>query len=167
MRSRTFATFVDRRRNVSGSGRRKFACTPQPFMIVGNDEKLLWHDEGKPILSPPGKDTRGDPRSRQSRSADDRRQPAAEELRRRAAGQCRHRSRPTRSRWSPTSVDVIKDGDTLKHVPDNKVYVIDLKANPPKLAGTVTVGKQPSGLASTRRATWRWSPTAPTTRSAC
>jgi DNA-binding beta-propeller fold protein YncE len=30
--------------------------------------------------------------------------------------------------------------------PDNKVYVIDLKADPPKLAGTVTVGKQPSGL---------------------
>ena len=29
---------------------------------------------------------------------------------------------------------------------NDKVYVIDLKANPPKLAGTVTVGKQPSGL---------------------
>ena len=43
-------------------------------------------------------------------------------------------------------VDVIKDGDALKQVPDNKVYVIDLKANPPKLAGTITVGKQPSGL---------------------
>jgi YVTN family beta-propeller protein len=44
------------------------------------------------------------------------------------------------------SVDVIKDGDTLKQVPDNKIYVIDLKASPPKLAATVTVGKQPSGL---------------------
>ncbi len=44
------------------------------------------------------------------------------------------------------SVDVIKDGDKLKQVPDDKVYVIDLKATPPKLAGTVTVGKQPSGL---------------------
>jgi DNA-binding beta-propeller fold protein YncE len=31
-------------------------------------------------------------------------------------------------------------------VPDNKVYVIDLNASPPKLAATVTVGKQPSGL---------------------
>src|SRR5207248_797205 len=29
---------------------------------------------------------------------------------------------------------------------DNKVYVIELKASPPKLASTVTVGKQPSGL---------------------
>src|SRR6202041_3717439 len=44
------------------------------------------------------------------------------------------------------SVDVVKHGDALKQVPDNKIFVIDLKANPPKLAATVTGGKQPSGL---------------------
>ena len=44
------------------------------------------------------------------------------------------------------SVDVVKDGDKLKQDLDNKVYVIDLKAKPAKLAATVTVGKQPSGL---------------------
>jgi DNA-binding beta-propeller fold protein YncE len=44
------------------------------------------------------------------------------------------------------SVDVVKDGDTLKQVLDNKIYVVDLQANPPKLAATVTGGKQPSGL---------------------
>jgi DNA-binding beta-propeller fold protein YncE len=44
------------------------------------------------------------------------------------------------------SVDVAKDGEALKQVPDNKIYVIDLKANPPKLANTITGGKQPSGL---------------------
>ena len=27
-----------------------------PLMIVGNDEKLLWDDNGKPIISPTGKD---------------------------------------------------------------------------------------------------------------
>lgn len=32
-------------------------------------------------------------------------------------------------------------------VPDDKLYVVDLEANPPKLIDTVTVGKQPSGLA--------------------
>ena len=32
------------------------------------------------------------------------------------------------------SVDITKDGDALKLGPDNKIYVIDLKANPPKLA---------------------------------
>jgi DNA-binding beta-propeller fold protein YncE len=44
------------------------------------------------------------------------------------------------------SVDVTKDGEALKQTPDNKIYVIDLKANPPKLAATITGGKQPSGL---------------------
>src|SRR5881409_358174 len=27
-----------------------------PYMIVGNDEKLVWDDEGKPVMSLPGKD---------------------------------------------------------------------------------------------------------------
>jgi DNA-binding beta-propeller fold protein YncE len=44
------------------------------------------------------------------------------------------------------SVNVIKDGDSLKQVPDDKVHVIDLKANPPKPIGSIAVGKQPSGL---------------------
>ena len=34
------------------------------------------------------------------------------------------------------SVDVVKDGDALKQTLDNKIYVIDMKANPPKLAAT-------------------------------
>jgi len=29
------------------------------------------------------------------------------------------------------SIDVTKEGDTLRWGPDNKVYVIDLKADPP------------------------------------
>src|SRR5262245_33432274 len=28
-----------------------------PFMIVGNDEKLLWDDQFKPVLSAPGRDS--------------------------------------------------------------------------------------------------------------
>src|SRR5262252_10125791 len=28
-----------------------------PLLIVGNDEKLLWDDDGKPIVSANGKDT--------------------------------------------------------------------------------------------------------------
>jgi hypothetical protein len=28
-----------------------------PFMIVGNDEKRLWDDQFKPLLSPPGRDS--------------------------------------------------------------------------------------------------------------
>ncbi|WP_407530265.1 hypothetical protein [Methylobacterium oryzisoli] len=29
----------------------------KPFMIVGNDEKLTWDDNGKPVLSASGRDT--------------------------------------------------------------------------------------------------------------
>ena len=62
----------------------------------------------------------------------------------------------------PTNLAIAPSGDialvanSLKPViqgwghrlePDDKVFVVDLKANPPKIIGTVTVGKQPSGLA--------------------
>ena len=33
------------------------AARAAPFMIVGNDEKLLWDEQGKPVLSPPGRDS--------------------------------------------------------------------------------------------------------------
>ena len=48
------------------------------------------------------------------------------------------------------SVDWQKDGQGWKSVPDTKLYVIDLKANPPALIDTITVGKQPSGMAINR-----------------
>ncbi len=35
---------------------------------------------------------------------------------------------------------------TWKQVPDNKIYVIDLKAKPAKLIDTIEGDKQPSGL---------------------
>jgi DNA-binding beta-propeller fold protein YncE len=44
------------------------------------------------------------------------------------------------------SVANVQDGSAWKTVPDDKLFVIDLTANPPKLIDTVTVGKQPSGL---------------------
>lgn len=44
-----------------------------------------------------------------------------------------------------------QDGSTWKAVPDDKLFVIDLTANPPKLIDTVTVGKQPSGLSISRK----------------
>jgi hypothetical protein len=44
------------------------------------------------------------------------------------------------------SVVMNQDGTAWKVAPDNKLFVIDLNANPPKLIDTVTVGMQPSGL---------------------
>jgi DNA-binding beta-propeller fold protein YncE len=117
----------------------------KPFMIVGNDEKLIWDDDGKPVLSAPGKDSvlivdLADPENPKI--------VATLPLKNSIVGP------PVNLDIDPTgsialvadSVDVIKEGETLKQVPDNKIYVIDLKANPPKLAATVTGGKQPSGL---------------------
>jgi DNA-binding beta-propeller fold protein YncE len=117
----------------------------KPFMIVGLDEKVSWDDDGKTILSAPGKDQvlivdLANPESPKI--------VASLPLKNSIVGP------PVNLDTDPTgsvalvadSVDVVKDGDTLKQVPDNKVYVIDLKANPPKLAATLAVGKQPSGL---------------------
>ena len=114
-------------------------------MIIGNDEKVLWDDDGKTVLAPAGKDSvvildLADPENPKT--------VANLPLKNSVVGP------PVNVAIDPTgaialvadSVDVTKEGDALKIVPDNKVYVIDLKANPPKLANTVTTGKQPSGL---------------------
>jgi DNA-binding beta-propeller fold protein YncE len=117
----------------------------KPFMIVGIDQKVLWDGDGKPIMSLPGKD---------SVMILDLANPenptivATLPLKNSVVGP------PVNLDIDPTgsvalvadSVDVTKDGDALKQVPDNKIYVIDLKASPPKLAATITGGKQPSGL---------------------
>jgi DNA-binding beta-propeller fold protein YncE len=116
-----------------------------PLMIVGNDEKLLWDDNFKPILSPPGKDSvliidLADPLNPKII--------ATLPIKNSVVGP------PVNVAIDPSqsivlvadSIDVIKEGDALKQVPDDKIYVIDLKANPPKLASTITGPKQPSGL---------------------
>jgi DNA-binding beta-propeller fold protein YncE len=51
------------------------------------------------------------------------------------------------------SLDWVKDGESWKGVPDNKIYVIDLTASPPAHIATVEVGKQPSGMAINRAGT--------------
>ena len=117
----------------------------KPFMIVGIDEKVLWDDDGKTVLSLPGKDSvlivdLADPENPKIA--------ATLPLENSVVGP------PVNVDIDPSgsvalvanSVDVVKDGDAPKQVPDNKIFVIDLKANPPKLAATITGGKQPSGL---------------------
>jgi DNA-binding beta-propeller fold protein YncE len=49
------------------------------------------------------------------------------------------------------SVVQSQDGSAWKPAPDNKIHVLDLTAEPPKLADTVTVGQQPSGLSISRK----------------
>jgi DNA-binding beta-propeller fold protein YncE len=117
----------------------------KPFMIVGLDEKVWWDDDGKTVLSLPGKDQVlivdvADPENPKIVTS--------LPLKNSIVGP------PVNVDIDPAgtvalvadSVDVVKEGDALKQVPDNKIYVIDMTANPPKLAATLTGGKQPSGL---------------------
>lgn len=132
------------------------ACTPllaaplaaraAPFMIVGNDEKLLWDEHGGNVLRPTGKDNvlivdLAEPESP--------RIVANLPLENSVVGP------PTNVAITPgnglglvaDSVTVADEGGKPKQVPTDKLFVIDLTASPPRLAQTLTVGKQPSGLA--------------------
>ncbi|HLZ10439.1 MAG TPA: YncE family protein [Chloroflexota bacterium] len=117
----------------------------KPFMIVGIDEKVTWDNDGKTILAAPGKDS---VLIVDLANPEDPKIVATLPLENSVVGP------PVNVDIDPTgsvalvanSVDVVKDGDALKQVPNNQIFVIDMKANPPKLAATITGGKQPSGL---------------------
>jgi DNA-binding beta-propeller fold protein YncE len=117
-------------------------------LIVGNDEKVAFND-GKPVLSLPGKDTVS------IIDIGDRAKPRIVvnlPLENSVFGP------PTDLAITPdgklalvaNSIDVVKDGETLKSAPDNKLFVIDLAASPPVVIATIQTGKQPSGMAINR-----------------
>ena len=49
------------------------------------------------------------------------------------------------------ALDWVADGDGWKPQPGNRVHVIDLPLDPPRVLDTITVGRQPSGMAINRR----------------
>jgi DNA-binding beta-propeller fold protein YncE len=115
-------------------------------LIVGNDEKQGWDENGKPILRDPGHDTL----SIIDISKPDMPQIAATiPLINSVVGP------PTNLAVTPSgdmalvanSMEPVVQGWGHRLEPDNKVFLIDLKTNPPGVIGTVTVGKQPSGMA--------------------
>jgi DNA-binding beta-propeller fold protein YncE len=117
-----------------------------PYMIVGNDEKPGGTDaQGKPIVNPTGKDTI---LIVDVAKPEDPKVVATLPLENSIVGP------PTNLAISPNgsialvadSMTVAEENGVRKQVPTDKVFVIDLKASPPKLVQTVTVGKQPSGL---------------------
>jgi len=119
------------------------------LIIVGNDEKQTWDASGKQINNPPGKDSvsiiditnRTHPRI-----------VATLPMMNTVVGP------PVNLAITPdgklalvaNSLDWVKDGDSWKGQPDNKLFVIDLTASPPAQIATVEVGHQPSGLAINR-----------------
>lgn len=116
------------------------------LMIIGNDEKPSWDPNGKPMLREPGHD---------SLSIIDMAKPAALKILATIPLANTIAGPPTNLAIAP-SRDIALVANSLmpngtgadyKLVPDNKVFVIDLKASPPAIIATLTAGKQPSGLA--------------------
>ena len=115
------------------------------ILVSGNDEKVLWDDAGKAIFMAPGKDTISfiDIGNREN-----------PKILTNIALENSIFGPPTNLAVHPSgeialvanSMTQIKDGESWKPTPDNKVYIFDLTQTPPKQIGTVEVGKQPSGL---------------------
>jgi DNA-binding beta-propeller fold protein YncE len=119
------------------------------FMIVGGDEKVVV-DNGNFVLGPPGKDVVS--------IIDIGTDPLAPKIIANLSLMNSIFGPPTNLAITPdeslalvaNSMDWQQDGQSWKSVPDTKLYVIDLKADPPALIDTIAVGKQPSGMAINR-----------------
>ena len=127
----------------SGPGKRQ-------LMIVGNDEKIGWDAAGKQLFLPPGKDTVS--------IVDIGTDPLAPTIIASLPLMNSIFGPPTNLAITPdeklalvaNSMNWVQDGAAWKPAPDDRLYVIDLEANPPRLADTVKVGKQPSGMSINR-----------------
>ncbi|PYP29639.1 MAG: hypothetical protein DMD49_12780 [Gemmatimonadetes bacterium] len=118
-------------------------------MVVGNDEKVVFDAEGNRTFVAPGKDTIS------IVDITDREAPkilVSFPVMNSIFGPPTNRAITPDERLAivANSVDWVQDGANWKPAPDNKLYVFDLKASPPKQIATVEVGKQPSGLAINR-----------------
>ena len=116
------------------------------LMIVGNDEKITFAADGKPVPHEAGHDTL---------SVVDTSKPASPRILATIPLDNSIVGPPVNLAISPSrdialvanSVNgVAKDG-ALTTVPDDRLFVIDLTANPPKVIATLNLGKRPSGLA--------------------
>ena len=129
-----------------------FATSPSSaqLMIVGNDQKFAWDETNTRQVMPPGKDTVS--------IVDIGTDPAAPKIVANLPLMNSLIGPPTNLAMTPderlaivaNSLDWVQDGASWKQVPDNKVFVIDLKMTPPVHAATLEVGRQPSGVAINR-----------------
>jgi len=116
------------------------------ILIVGNDEKQGWDENAKPIFREPGKDTL---------TVIDISKPDTPQIASSIPLMNSVVGPPTNLAITPAgdialvanSLEPLVQGWGHRLEPDNKVFLIDLKANPPANIGTITVGKQPSGMA--------------------
>ena len=141
MSSRVIATTLAAAAVLGGNALSAHAA---PFLIVGDDQKASFID-GKTVVSPPGQDS---VLIVDLASPLDPKIVANLPLKNSVVGP------PVNLAIDPTnsvaiiadSMNAVQDGNNWKQVPDNKIYVVDLKAKPAKLAATIEGDKQPSGL---------------------
>lgn len=121
------------------------AATAQ-LMIIGNDQKPGWDANMKPALSGPGRDTL---------SIIDMSKPAALRMVATIPLDNTIVGPPTNLAIAPNreialvanSVNGVPKDGGFALVSDDRLFVVDLKANPPAVVSTVTLGKRPSGMA--------------------
>jgi DNA-binding beta-propeller fold protein YncE len=121
------------------------AARAAPFMIVGDDEKPGTDAQGKAVVNATGSDA---VLIVDLAKPEDPKIVVSLPLENSIVGP------PTNLAISPNgavalvadSMTVAEDNGVRKMVPTDKLFVIDMKSNPPKLVDTLHVGKQPSGL---------------------
>jgi DNA-binding beta-propeller fold protein YncE len=127
-----------------------FQLADAQLMIIGNDEKYTFNDAGQVVFGPPGKDTISivDISNRESPKV-----LVSLPLMNTIIGPPVNLAITPDERLAivANSVNMVQEATAWKPTPDNKLYVIDLKASPPRHIGTVEVGKQPSGLSINAR----------------
>jgi len=126
--------------------------TRAQLLITGNDEKVWFDETGKTINQPPGKDTV---------SIIDIHDPIKPRIVANLSLMNTIIGPPVNLAITPdqhlalvaNSLDWVRDGESWKGVPDNRIYVIDLTASPPAQIDTVEAGKQASGMVINRAGT--------------
>jgi YVTN family beta-propeller protein len=119
------------------------------FIIIANDEKTFFEANG-PRNGPPGKD---------SVSIVDISQPLSPRIVANLPLMNSVLGPPTNLQITPDGrlglvanpVVMNQDGAVWRAAPDNKLHVIDLAATPPRLVESIEVGRQPSGMAISRK----------------
>ncbi len=122
------------------------ASAQAQYLISGNDEKRSWDENGQLLILPPGKD------SVSVIDIRDRVEPHVVvnlPLMNSISGP------PTNLAITPNNrlaliangLDSVAEGESWKSVPDDKLFVVDLTATPPRAIATIAVGKEPAGMA--------------------
>ncbi|RZI63257.1 MAG: YncE family protein, partial [Variovorax sp.] len=138
---------------LAGCGGMPTPGVQRQLMLVANDEKQSWTDAGAVVLAPHGRDS--------LQILDIGTDPLAPKVVGTLALDNTIAGPPTNLAITAdeklalvaNSLNVVEENGVRKQVPDNRLFVIDLAATPPKLIDTLTIGRQPSGLSINKAGT--------------